>query len=546
MEPDIEPSTSVTTIRGLHHLKSVHPDLSLSFDFTQLPSSSASAMDDAPPSRSPSRPSSPHSALPSPSSPSGDSISSFPSVSSSFLFSSGPGSPPQPQGLHHDFDAEGVGLIIPSLALPSASRRPTPYGQTLGDVRLLLLAPRGADTAALVSQLLDENEDIVEVGTWEEEERGEGGGGGGMLAVLRASTDWVEHRDAHGLERVEPARNVEIVELPAYDPLDDVEAILGATLAVVHGPFCQVHEALNLDYAPDGVLASLLSSSCTPMYTALVLLQTSFPTPTEKALLGALGPHIPLVVLPPLFPHPYAHVYPAPFGPYSASTSSAAAARCGKVQPALSAFRPPTAVALRTGLFRSPATLALLRGEAAARFLRWREVERAVARVDAHADAPRRCTRRTMVQRRAWPGRTRWDKAAWEAQWEGTLSQDVAVQLRRRRAGTAVPPLRQPQMPERRASEAACDALPVSSAGALACSQVFDPLHVPSLVAFSFSLLAPLRARLFARFGLGRSQMVEKTEGASRRHGYGAGLVGLALVGAFCAGIGLGLLAAQV
>lgn len=171
------------------------------------------------------RPPSPHSGLPSPS----DSVSSFPSVSSSFLFSSGPGSPPHSHpesrsdaGYDHDLHDSTSGLVIPSLTLPAPARRPTPYGQTLGDLRLLILAPRRAasSTAALVASLIEDNDDIVEQGSWEELLADTGGAE--RASVLRASTAWVEQRDAHGLERTEPARNVEIVELPGYDSSDDV------------------------------------------------------------------------------------------------------------------------------------------------------------------------------------------------------------------------------------------------------------------------------------------------------------------------------------
>jgi hypothetical protein len=99
------------------------------------------------------------------------------------------------------------------LTLPSALRRPTAYGQTLGDLRLLVLGSEGAGKNFLTGLLLEDNEDIVDVGQWEDTEYGR---------VLRASTDWVEHRDAHGLEKFEPTRNVEIVELPGYDLTTDV------------------------------------------------------------------------------------------------------------------------------------------------------------------------------------------------------------------------------------------------------------------------------------------------------------------------------------
>ncbi len=91
--------------------------------------------------------------------------SSLPSVSSSFFFSSSaagspgrshpssyPSSHPQSDHEHdHDHDQDHdhqgrhhrrvheQGLIIPSLSLPDALRRPTPFGQTLGDIRILVL-----------------------------------------------------------------------------------------------------------------------------------------------------------------------------------------------------------------------------------------------------------------------------------------------------------------------------------------------------------------------------------------------------------------------
>lgn len=52
------------------------------------------------------------------------------------------------------------------------------------------------------SLLLDDNEDVVDRGTWEDTSDG---------SFLCASTDWIEHRDPHGLEKFEPARNVEII-----------------------------------------------------------------------------------------------------------------------------------------------------------------------------------------------------------------------------------------------------------------------------------------------------------------------------------------------
>lgn len=67
---------------------------------------------------------------------------------------------------------------------------------------------------SFISQLLlEENEEVVEVGAWEDSEDGR---------IIRASTDWLEHRDAHGLETFEPTRNVEIVDLSGYDSTSNV------------------------------------------------------------------------------------------------------------------------------------------------------------------------------------------------------------------------------------------------------------------------------------------------------------------------------------
>ncbi|KAI8989020.1 hypothetical protein BD414DRAFT_322872 [Trametes punicea] len=568
---DHELSTSASTIRGLRHL-----------DMSGLPEpvpQSSHEEDESFLDRDLGHPPSPHSAYQSdPGSPSGDSISSFPSVSSSFLFSSGPGSPPHPHP-HSEQESElgdsTTGLVIPSLTLPSASRRPTPYGQTLGELRLLLLGPKSTDTSAIASQLVDDNEDVVEVGIWEEESRTGKTARGKRKAVLRASTDWVEHRDAHGLERIEPARNVEIVELPQYDPHTEADNIVDRVLPVIHSQFHEVMSILNHEHPPDGTIAHLLSSSSSPLYTALVLLAHPSVAHTEKALVDALSPHIPVIILPSptsmtMQSHPSNRSYPI-FSPHA------------------SAFRPASLDALRKGLFRTPSTLAALRAEAAARFLRWREVERAVERVQwgvSSSSTVHSSMMKTPLaplaeghapdEKRGW-----WDKEAWEAQWEGTLSQEVALHLRRRRAGTArrisplssLPPVgrverqtsyfRRPSAsPD--ASTAALDTpIPreTDQGGLLSppcpSAAAFDPLHLPSLMVFSFSLLGALRTRVARAFGLHGTKNTSRdrpsamdASGAQTRQGSSGGFgftfgVGLAIVGAFCAGVGFGLFAAR-
>ena len=61
--------------------------------------------------------------------------------------------------------------------------------------------------------LSEDNPDVVDVGVWEKVEYGR---------VVRASTDWVEHQDGFGIEKFEPTRNVEVVDLGGYEHDADV------------------------------------------------------------------------------------------------------------------------------------------------------------------------------------------------------------------------------------------------------------------------------------------------------------------------------------
>lgn len=58
---------------------------------------------------------------------------------------------------------------------------------------------------------------------------------------------------------------------------DKVENAVERILPVVHSPFREVMDILSQDHPPNGTLAHILSSSCSPLYTALILL-----TPTCK------------------------------------------------------------------------------------------------------------------------------------------------------------------------------------------------------------------------------------------------------------------------
>ena len=91
-----------------------------------------------------------------------------------------------------------------SLTLPPVLRQSTLHGKTLGDIRLLALGNADPAASPIAGILLEGNEDVADVGPSEVMNDG---------LVVRASTDWIEHNDAHGLEKFEPTRNVEILDV---------------------------------------------------------------------------------------------------------------------------------------------------------------------------------------------------------------------------------------------------------------------------------------------------------------------------------------------
>ena len=148
-------------------------------------------------------------------------------------------------------------------------------------------------------------------------------------------------------------------------------------------------------------------------------------------------------------------------------------------------------MALKTGLFHSPETVGLLRGEAVDRFLRWREVERAVREIKSAGK-----------RKRDSEPEIGWTKAQWEMEWMENHSVHVA---RRMREGTIT----------QRRSKEFTDHLLISSRHHdddspdmydynpdeeknehYQALSPFDPLHLPSLFYLSFSLFIPLKSRV--------------------------------------------------
>ncbi|KAK7034539.1 hypothetical protein VNI00_012386 [Paramarasmius palmivorus] len=400
-------------------------------------------------SASHSQPSSPRSShgLPSPpDSPYSDSVSSFPSVSSSFFFSSAAVSPPHHSNDEGDHSSSvsgpvGPGLIIPSLTLPDAVKRPTAYGKTIGELKMIVVdgggggrnggrsggsgreraAASSLKTERLARMLLEDNEDVVETAEqWEDIEDT-------ALRVLRASTDWVEHRDAHGLDKFEPARNIQIYEVD--DSLyEDASKLSDKLKAIIQEPFHNLSNVLGekaLTSAPDAVpmLASLISAPTSPLYTVLVILIQSSPTPLEEQLVDTLASQIPIICIP-SSSFSFTSLSPRTHNPSYTSTMGS--------NDTLSSFRPLTPLALRHGLFRSPEILATIRTEASEKFLRWSRVEGVVKEIWNNRST--RGRNLTITQSTALSGGMARSKVGWEKEWQGRweeqLSGDVSARLR--------------------------------------------------------------------------------------------------------------------
>ncbi|KAH8112844.1 hypothetical protein DFH11DRAFT_1689732 [Phellopilus nigrolimitatus] len=473
--------------------------------------------------------------LPSPpDSPSLDPYDDADVDSLSVFFSSGAGSPHshphsgaashphsgQLRHLHlHDHDhGHDTGLIIPSLTLPHALDQPTPYGQTLGEVSLLLVGPAGAGTAHLAAFLAD-MDDVLDAGAWEPVE-------GGGARILRCSTDWIEERDPHGLERFEGTANVSFLEFDGFDAAE--KNVVENVLRHIHDVFRDVRS--QLDNSPSSpLLHSLLASSHSPLHTALIYVTATPLTTQDHTIISALASTIPII-------------------PFSTSCSSTALsfARHLSIQPKLSFFQPRS---------RSRHSAQ----EAADRFMRWREVERAVADRDLDIanyshfksnsdDLSDDCARDRDISQpstrlRRGAGKE-WSKAAWEA----SLSEDIARRFRQ------LPSHPFSSVLEKGTSSTLAETTLFSSV--TPCfAPTLDPLHLRSLMLLSFTLFAP---RAFApkssipKSRLGPEEMAG-TSSTLRPYASGAGSGkgarddwrawrwGLAVVGVFCAGLGIGL-----
>lgn len=258
---------------------------------------------------------------------------------------------------------------------------------------------------------------------------------------------------------------------------------------IIQAPFQVVSEVLIPNREQSGLVASLLSSSSSPLVTALVFaaplcktprIATScsthpftVPSSLEHLVLDELSTQIPIILLPPVHGRHHYH----------------------RSIPKLSSFKPSSVLALRAGLFRSPEILAAVRGEAADKYLHWSSVERSVYHI--HSSRQREDNLTVTEHRNRGID---WRAPTWGHEWDINLSQDVAKRLR---VDSDAHP---------------CIDLPHNG-------PCFDPLHLPSLLLFSLSLLGPLQSRLRT---IVKALCVWDTR--------------VAVVGGICIGLGAGIL----
>lgn len=166
-------------------------------------------------------------------------------------------------------------------------------------------------------------------------------------------------------------------------------------------------------------------------------------------------------------------------------------------------------MALRTGLFHSPETVGLLRGEAVDRFLRWREVERAVRELKCAGKRKRDSEQEIRTEG--------WSKAKWEMEWMENHSLHVA---RRMRESTITQ------------EAATMDQSRSNESFSPSSSITFDPLHFPSLFFFSLTLFDPLK-----------SKMKQCVTGFWGDWNWRLSAMQMAIIGGvgFCVGLGVGL-----
>ncbi|KAF8188946.1 hypothetical protein K438DRAFT_1972132 [Mycena galopus ATCC 62051] len=227
------------------------------------------------------RPSPPHSPFQSPPdspslSASGSSVSSFPSVSSSFFFSSAAASPPPESHPHPHPNGVEENLIIPSLTLPALLIGP--HMRVKGPrTRLLVLGRPDVAIAALFA----DDPDALEANAWVDEDG---------FRVLRASAQWREY-DNHGYDddesnsnaRGTERHNVELVALGENIQQLDIAAIENRILEPFRNVSALLAPPLLSSPHEEDLLTALLAGPEVPLYTALLIVPPSLPSSTHPS-----------------------------------------------------------------------------------------------------------------------------------------------------------------------------------------------------------------------------------------------------------------------
>ncbi|PPR06916.1 hypothetical protein CVT24_010998 [Panaeolus cyanescens] len=404
---------------------------------------------------------------------------------------------------------------------------------------------------SVLKTLIWDNQDVIDAGNWESVE---GGSQGGIrLHSLHASTDWLpaQPSDLHPQpsfytdeksDKFEGTDNVEVIKASGVSS-STLEALTASLKELLLEPFqdlsmlllpslSQTIDTQDEDDAVDitAALAQLLASSdSTPLFTAMVtIVGPNGPSDSLKPLIREISSLVPVIILPLTSQDHSSHFRRRS---YSSSISKAK----------LSTFSPTSVHSLLVGLFRTPETLKKLRMEAVERFLKWREVEGEVARslalstgiplsanlsdsISSETQHPLEYAASSGVKRRIGMGarvdkddvQRKWQewKQQWEREWMESFSVDVASRLREERGYPRTPTytrfttetsgnrkrVRTVEHGEGvpHGQELDSPSSPVDNAltQSTTLGQPSDPLHIPSLIILSLSLLGPLKQRL--------------------------------------------------
>ncbi|KAF8510196.1 hypothetical protein BU17DRAFT_98341 [Hysterangium stoloniferum] len=544
------------------------------------------------PFSAPYPPSPQSSSLPSPPSSPGSSFSSLPSSAFSFSVPSSPPrhySPPPPN--QHE------SLILPVIPLDGQyqylpHQQPQLQWQFEGQLRQNLQHQYYGDNTKDFEHL-----DLLIVGAKGAGKTmvAEGLAGGGIWRDCDADEENI------GIARVLESGSVNVYVIEPFNHASEqAQDIVDTILEAIHVRFRSLLSMISIECPSTAKLRDLVAAPQSGLYCAVIFLASSPPTALEKTLIAALSPHIPVLpITSPTFIQTYAQPQPQP-QPHqhshlqlhvhqhqhqhsstpthnSTAPSATASTHHSRASSRAAAHNPnPNTQSrpnqyhqthshsqtstnshalklltmtlqqqhqhhdLRNALFHG-ASNAKLRRDGAERFLWWREVE--IARAAREVDNELRggiCGGDRDGVKGIWD-----EEQGWE--WEAGLSKDVASTLRndsisRPKISTAL----SDSEPELKTQNCSSCTSEDTSTNTHPHANALDPLHIPSLLVLSVSLLQPLRDSILGgsvSTGWNHNGEMKK----ARISGVPASIsTGWVVFGAFCAGIGMGWILAGV